>query len=185
MFLGLEGSPKHLTAHCSLLSSSEPYKQSGLSVLESEFADCPCCSVCHTIFQIRKPSCLSTPIMPRAIATTKKKKEYATEVTWIAKRSRRGHVKHHKINVTPSSTQFSSSPVKHDSQEDELDVIPALSFSQPSNPSSPQACLSEDQNDHPGLETLPPSSNFGVHKSSKRGKACLLIHIYQFSCQFI
>jgi hypothetical protein len=32
---------------------------------------------------------------------------------------------------------------------------------------------------------LPSASIFGVPKSSKRGKACFLIHIYQFSCQFI
>jgi hypothetical protein len=115
--------------------------------------------------------------MFKAVGSTKKRKEYAQEVTFIEKRSRRGRIKHEKINVTPSSSQISSSPSKHDSQAEELNVIPSLSFSIPPSP------LPVDQNDYSQLGTDSPPLNSGGHKSSKRGKACLLSYIHDLLSQ--
>jgi hypothetical protein len=126
---------------------------------------------CHAIVQIWQASCLSTFIMPRAIATTKKRKEYATEVTWVPTRTRRGRVKHQKTIVTPSSfTPVSSSPVYHHSQE-QPKAIPSLPMSHLSNQSSPPSGVSVDQTD-PRQQKKPLPPNPGGHKSSTRGKAC-------------
>jgi hypothetical protein len=111
--------------------------------------------------------------MFKAVQTTKKRKEYAQEVTFIAKRSRRGHIKHKRVNVTPSSSQISPSPIQHESQAEEPIVIPSLSSSQLSHPPSPQSGLSVDENDYSQQEKDSTPSNSGDHRSSKRGKECL------------
>ena len=74
--------------------------------------------------------------MPTSHTTRQnKRKEYAQEITYIPKRSRRGHVKHLPINVTPSSSQFTSSPGAFQ-QDNNIPVISALSIPTPT-PLSP------------------------------------------------
>jgi hypothetical protein len=123
--------------------------------------------------------------MPRACPTVKKSKEYAKEVTYVPKRSRRGHVRHHTIDVTPSSSQFSSSPAKNQDDEEDMDIIPSLSFSRASSISLHQDPISVDHHHSIGMQQESSHSIAEENKSSRRGKAWGFIHITQIRSQLI
>ena len=87
--------------------------------------------------------------MPRSYPTTSNnRKAYAKEVTVVARRTRTGRLKHRTIDITPSSSHFTSSPVQL-CPTDNLTALPALSFHLPTSSSEAQESVLMDSTNHP------------------------------------